>query len=257
MSTLSDAFVPLIPRPMTLPSCTKTQPTGVSSEARASSAISMALRMKPSWYSRLGTGSKTVRFAIFLGLARSGYWRVRLPSMQHSVPWWRGWGCAINAGSTFRRRPVHRLRNFVWKARVGGDVRASEWKARRTCRSHYKNYVHVPTSLRPRQVRGAFRRRTMCIYIWPLEHGRDGGRTGTAFRIGGFASSAFERCGISPGPRHGGRGRGPAESAAMGIARNGAMPILNGLIDPYLLHKIQPSEAVTKALSWPSRTIEP
>jgi len=166
MSTLSEAFVPLIPRPMTLPSCTKTQPTGVSSEARASSAISMALRMKPSWYSRLGTGSKTVRFAIFLGLARSGYWRIRLPSMQHSVPWWRGWGCAINAGSTFRRRPVHRLWNFVWKARVGGDVRASEWKARRTCRSHYKNYVHVPTSLRIRQVRGAFRRRTMCVYIY-------------------------------------------------------------------------------------------
>jgi len=57
--TFREAFVPLIPRPMTSPSCTKTQPTGVSSVARASSAISMALRMKPSWYARLGTGPKT------------------------------------------------------------------------------------------------------------------------------------------------------------------------------------------------------
>ena len=31
-------LVPFIPRPMTLPLCTKTQPTGVSSDLRASSA---------------------------------------------------------------------------------------------------------------------------------------------------------------------------------------------------------------------------
>ncbi len=56
--TLSEALVPLMPRPMTSPSWTKTQPTGVSSEERANSAISMALRMKPSWYSR--SGIKTI-----------------------------------------------------------------------------------------------------------------------------------------------------------------------------------------------------
>jgi len=58
--TLSEALVPLMPRPMTSPSWTKTQPTGVSSEERANSAISMALRMKPSWYSRSGMGPKTI-----------------------------------------------------------------------------------------------------------------------------------------------------------------------------------------------------
>lgn len=58
--TFKLAFVPLIPRPMTSPPCTKTQPTGVSSEARASSAIWMACRMKCSWYSRLGMGGKTI-----------------------------------------------------------------------------------------------------------------------------------------------------------------------------------------------------
>lgn len=60
--TFSEAFVPLIPRPMILPLCTNTQPTGVSSDDKASSAISMALRMKPSWYSRLGMGPKTILF---------------------------------------------------------------------------------------------------------------------------------------------------------------------------------------------------
>ena len=54
--TLREALVPLMPRPMTSPLCTKTQPTGVSSEARASSAMLMALRMKASWYSRSGMG---------------------------------------------------------------------------------------------------------------------------------------------------------------------------------------------------------
>lgn len=58
--TLSDAFVPLMPLPITSPLCTKTQPTGVSSDARANSAISMALRMNFSWYSRLGTGPNTM-----------------------------------------------------------------------------------------------------------------------------------------------------------------------------------------------------
>lgn len=52
--------MPLMPRPITSPSCTKTQPTGVSSERRAISAISMALRMKPSWYSRFGIGPNTI-----------------------------------------------------------------------------------------------------------------------------------------------------------------------------------------------------
>lgn len=58
--TFKLAFVPLIPRPITSPSLTKTHPTGVSSLRSASSAMSMALRMKPAWYSRSGIGPKTI-----------------------------------------------------------------------------------------------------------------------------------------------------------------------------------------------------
>lgn len=58
--TFSEALVPLMPLPMISPSHTNTQPTGVSSEASASSAISIALRMKPSWYSRFGIGPNTM-----------------------------------------------------------------------------------------------------------------------------------------------------------------------------------------------------
>ena len=53
-----------MPLPITSPLCTKTQPTGVSSEVIASSAMSMALRMKPSWYARFGIGAKTAGVAI-------------------------------------------------------------------------------------------------------------------------------------------------------------------------------------------------
>lgn len=46
--TFKLAFVPLMPLPMIFPSCTNTQPTGVSSEASANSAMPMASRMNPS-----------------------------------------------------------------------------------------------------------------------------------------------------------------------------------------------------------------
>lgn len=62
--TFKLAFVPLMPLPITSPSLTKTQPTGVSSLRRASCAISMALRMKPSWYSRSGIGPKTISLVL-------------------------------------------------------------------------------------------------------------------------------------------------------------------------------------------------
>lgn len=65
---------------MTSPSRTKTHPTGVSSLPSAISAISMALRMKPSWYSRSGIGPKTMVWKMG--------WRERLVS-------WVGGGVGV------------------------------------------------------------------------------------------------------------------------------------------------------------------
>lgn len=74
--TLSEAFVPLIPRPMTSPLCTKTQPTGVSSDFSANSAMLIASRMKRSWYSRLGMGPKTILSVVDKSSLDRGKWEV-------------------------------------------------------------------------------------------------------------------------------------------------------------------------------------
>jgi hypothetical protein len=139
--TFREAFVPLIPRPITSPSCTKTQPTGVSSEARASSAMSMALRMKPSWYSRLGIGAKTIlaelRSVVMEWFSSSqcggGLVRICVCGKSHISDWTGEWEFIVRSCTCFHvanSRCISRrtLQMLMWKSNSNLKVKSQPSK---------------------------------------------------------------------------------------------------------------------------------